>query len=505
MTWTTVTLLVLCGVAVTSGAKPNIIFAMLDDAGWYDFQSHDPLMATPRIDQLRQEGLFLDNSYVLPMCAPTRAALLTGRYPHTMGAQDGNAAGTKKLFWPNETFSMLPGELKGLGYKTHMLGKWHLGFCHPSVTPLGRGFDTFHGMLLGSHLSYYTHTKGNANGPYDWWNNTQPDLDAKDTYNTELINDAMVDIVQQSQADQPFFVYMAFAAPHGPFEVPQHYVDTYCSHVTEPARRIHCAMMAAVDEGIGRMIDALKAKGIYDNTAIVVTSDNGGPVGSSNPSGSYNYPLRGGKKTVYEGGTRAYTVVKAPGLTVTNATWSGMINAVDWMPTLLHMAGGNAKDWMHGINAWNKIKKFGVSARKEMLYTYDDYFKFNHCAYRMGRWKLIQGRPGFHQGWYVPQNLVDAGVAENTPLAGNQDFTHFELYNLHKDPEERKDLAAKKLEIVQEIVGKIEALLDLYPLQPFVESEQSDSWTTSVDGVKVLSTCWCHPENSADTPDCTAA
>ncbi|KAK7096495.1 arylsulfatase J-like [Littorina saxatilis] len=497
MTWTVLTLLALCCAGLTSAGKPNIIFILLDDAGWYDFQSHDPLMATPNIDRLRQEGLFLNQSYVLPMCAPTRSAILTGRYPHTFGAQNGKAAGTDKLFWVPETFKLMSDEMKELGYQTHMLGKWHMGFCHPTLTPLYRGFDTFHGFLLGAHSSYYTHFKS-KNGPYDWWNNTDIDWSSKGTYNTELLNDAMLNIIQTSKADQPFFVYLAYPAPHGPKEAPQRYINTYCSHFTEDARRIHCAMVAAVDEGIGKMIAALKEKRTYDDTAFIVMSDNGGAIGH----GSSNYPQRGGKKTVYEGGTRVYTVLKAPKLSVTNTTYSGMVHAVDWVPTLVHMGGGKAKDWMQGKNAWDRIKNFEDSRRNEFLYTYDDYYKFNHRAYRFKQWKLIQGRPGQSQGWYPPYNLVEDGVATVEDIRGNQNFSYFELYNLDKDPEERKNLANKKPDQVQKVLGIMESFLADYPLQPFVESGTSDAWKDTE--TNEINTCWCHPEHSVDTPDCPA-
>ncbi|KAK7096066.1 arylsulfatase B-like [Littorina saxatilis] len=417
MMWTVLPLLALCWAAgVNSAGKPNIIFILLDDAGWYDFQSHDPLMATPNIDRLRQEGLFLSQSYVLPMCAPTRSAILTGRYPHTFGAQNGKAAGTDKLFWVPETFKLMSDEMKELGYQTHMLGKWHMGFCHPTLTPLYRGFDTFHGFLLGAHNSYYTHFKG-KNGPYDWWNNTDIDWPSMGTYN---------------------------------------------------------------------------------DTAFLVMSDNGGAIGH----GSSNYPLRGGKKTVYEGGTRVYTVLKAPTLNVTNTTYSGMVHAVDWVPTLVHMGGGKVKDWMQGKNAWNRIKNFEDSRRNDFLYTYDDFYKFNHRAYRFKQWKLIQGKPGFAQGWYPPYNLVEDGVAIKEDIMGNQNFSHFELYNLDEDPEERNNLAKTNPDRVQDILGKMESFLADYPLQPFVESETSDAWKNTE--TNVISTCWCHPEHSTDTSDCPA-
>jgi len=529
MTLTLCVLAVLTGVALGGkrGAKrganqPNIVVVLLDDAGWGDFETNDPEMRTPNIRAIGEEGLFLNSSYILPMCAPSRTALITGRHPHTMGAQTGKAAGTNKLFWPgiynNETVRFVSDELKDLGYRTHALGKWHLGLCHPSLTPLGRGFDTFHGMLLGAHSSYWTHKKGNgANSPYDWYDGLDVDQDAAGTYNTDLINADLVKIVEESDPAQPFFVYAAYPAPHGPFEAPQNYLDR-CAHVEDSARQVHCAMVAAVDDGVGMLRDALKAKGIYDDTAILVLSDNGGPVGAVEEgytaSGASNWPLRGGKKTVFEGGTRVFTALKAPGLQVTNATYNGLVHAVDWMPAFVAMAGGDTKDWMHGeSNTWSRIKRF-VDNRKEMLYTIDDYYKFNHSAYRFENYKIIIGKPGFDLGWYPPPNLVESGEAETEDVDGTifkKNPGIVQLFDLSVDPTERNDLAllledpaykgtqartdARKA--LKKVLGKYEAFMAKYPLMPHRESASDDNWKQ--DGY--INTCFCQPSDAASCQD----
>ncbi|KAK7104364.1 arylsulfatase I-like [Littorina saxatilis] len=500
-----------CLVSQTSGTsqQPNIVYILIDDAGWGDFQTHDPLMVSPNIARLRQEGMFLNQSYVLPMCGPTRSALLTGRYPHTFGMQDNTVGGNKK-FWMNETFMILPQELQSLGYTTHMLGKWHLGYCHPGLTPLGRGFNTFYGFWLGSHNSYYDHTKGSGRRRriYDWWDGDSIDWSARGQYQTDLLSARAVRIVEESSPSNPFFMYLSYGAVHGPFEVPQHYIDTYCAHVTNTSRQIHCAMMAALDEGVGNVVQALKRKGTYDNTIILVMSDNGGPI----KGGSVNWPLRGEKKSVFEGGVRSYTVLKAPGLAETNVTWPGMVHAIDWLPTLLTAAGGVRPDYTHGKNLWQSMTRNEPSPRTDFIYNVNDFRRFNHIAVRLNKWKLLgpvpglarnqKWTPGFKIGWYPPYQLLDRGVPWED-MKRKYSTSQYLLFNLEQDPEERNNVYndPRNADIVRQMEMKIEywvgqpGVLDgVYPLQPINTNPDRGRNNNG----QHLATCWCDPPGFAD-------
>ncbi|KAL8600312.1 hypothetical protein ACOMHN_060930 [Nucella lapillus] len=519
--------------------RPNIIFIAADDAGYADFQSNDPLMATPNVRALREDGVFLNQSYVLPMCAPSgglddwqvggrevgvflnQSYVLpmcapsgglddwqVGRYPHTFGLQDASV-NVNMVFWVNETFTFLPRELQRLNYTTHMLGKWHLGFCHPGVTPRGRGFDSFYGFWLGSHDSYYTHTKGGGT-VYDWFDNDTVDFSARDKYQTELLNARAVQLVERHHdASRPFFMYLSYGAPHGPFQVPAHYEDTHCSHVTNGTRRTHCAMMAVLDLGVGALVSALKDKGIYDETLILFMSDNGGPV----KYGSVNYPLRAGKKNLYEGGIRSYTLLKLPGSRHANTTWSGLAHAIDWFPTLVRAAGGGGQDYLHGYELYSSIVDQQPSPREDFIIV-SDFFRFNHTMLRWKQWKLLTSipgldaasrwTPGFSSGWYPPYQLLEQGVPWEDV---NRKYRAGEylLYNIEQDPEERQDRYPELMNeaFVEEMKDRLQQYLGVpgvrkgtHPLYPFPYDSPRTS-KSSRNGVLV--TCWCHPHG---LPDC---
>ncbi|KAK7108309.1 arylsulfatase B-like [Littorina saxatilis] len=487
---------------------PNIVLMMLDDMGWADFQSHDPLMVTPNIRKLREEGMFLNQSYVLPQCVPTRGALLTGRYPHTYGLQDGQAIREDTIFYLNENLTTLPQELKKVNplYQTHMVGKWHLGHCHPGLYPQARGFDSFYGILLGGHQSFYYH---NATGNvYDFRDGDNIDWSAWGNYTTDLFHTRAKKILEEDiDYTKPFFFYMSYYAAHKPFEVPQAYRDQYCSHVTNDTRQIHCAMAARADDSIGQLLQVLKDKGVYNNTVILLLSDNGGPALTGS---SVNWPLRGTKQTIYEGGTRSYTIVRAPGLAATNVTWPGMIHAIDWLPTLVKAAGGSKPSYVHGKNMWNKLKKNIASPRTEFIYNINDWETRNHSAFRYNEWKLIKGKPGPTKkcGWFPPYQLL---LNQSYPwgLDGVKVNDTIALYNIEKDPEERNDVYndPANAAIVQTIEDQIEKYLGvpgkqgLYPLQPFVIPRLPAG--DNVDENGALATCTCHPAGLAASTACT--
>ncbi|XP_070190774.1 arylsulfatase B-like isoform X2 [Littorina saxatilis] len=435
---------------------------------------------------------------------------MTGRYPHTFGLQDGKAITEDTNFYLNENLTILPQELKRLNplYQTHMVGKWHLGHCHPGLYPQARGFDSFYGILLGGHQSFYYH---NATGNiYDFQDGDSVDLSANGTYTTDLFHTRAKKILEEDiDYTKPFFFYMSYYAAHKPFEVPQAYRDQYCSHVTNDTRQIHCAMVARADDSIGQLLQVLKDKNVYENTTILLLSDNGGPALTGS---SVNWPLRGTKQTLYEGGTRSYTIFKAPGLAATNVTWPGMIHAIDWLPTLVNAAGGTTPGYVHGKNLWPNLKYNAPSSRTEFIYAVNDLAKKDNSAYRYNEWKLIKGKPGPTKkcGWFPPYQLL---LNQSYPwgLDGTTLETENALYNIETDPEERNNVYSDpaNANIVYTIEDQIKNYMGvprgkqgLYPLQPIALHKLPPG--KNVDANGVLATCTCHPAGVPASSVCSS-
>ena len=263
--------------------RAHIVVFMADDLGWNDVGFRDEDMHTPNIDKLSSAGVNLNYSYMQQVCTPSRAAFLTGYYPFRMGLQRSVLEALQNASMPLK-YRLLPQDLQSQGYKTHFIGKWHLGFCNYNMTPTHRGFDTFYGMYNGKG-EYYSHmSKWDG---YDLQNHTGPDP-AKDwsvdwegngTYSTHLFTDRAVDILENHNQSEPMFLFLSYQAVHGPLEVPQYYVDSYCANVTTGNdRKLHCGMTAAMDEGIGNVTAALDRLGFSDKLITLFISDNGGPI-----------------------------------------------------------------------------------------------------------------------------------------------------------------------------------------------------------------------------------
>ncbi|CAK0839965.1 unnamed protein product, partial [Prorocentrum cordatum] len=310
----------LCGAPIPAEAErpPHLLFVVADDLGWDDvgFRSHQ--IRTPHIsvDRLAREGAVLDQYYVQSVCSPTRATFLTGRYPlhHTVNdwLRPGQATGLPL----NET--LLPELLAPAGYRRHAVGKWHLGFTRWEHTPTFRGFESFVGFYGGGE-SYFKHESGG----YDFRRDMQPRCGANCSrlakqdsghYSTHLFTARAQEVIQQHDTSEPLFLYLAYQAVHAPLEVPQSYVDAYAGSIEDPQRRGFAGMLSCLDEGLGNVTGALRAKGMLEDTLVIFTTDNGGP-SSGRVGGDYigssNYPLRGGKHSIWEGGTRGTALVWA--------------------------------------------------------------------------------------------------------------------------------------------------------------------------------------------------
>jgi arylsulfatase A-like enzyme len=363
---------------------PHIVFLLADDLGWKDVGFHGSEIKTPNIDKLAEAGTRLEQFYVQQVCSPTRAALLTGRYPIRTGLQVG-------VIRPWEQWGLgldeklLPQILKQAGYTTAICGKWHLGHYKPEYLPTARGFDHQYGHYCGA-IDYFDHMRGEGND----WNRDDKPLDEKG-YSTELIAKESVRLIQKHDLKKPLFLYVPFNAPHTPLQAPERYLKMY-ENIRRPNRRKYAAMVTCVDDGVGAILAALDKRGMRKDTLVIFTSDNGGP--SRRPGGrrrrggaANNAPLRGRKGTLYEGGVRVPTVLCWPGGLQAGAVVNEPLHIVDMLPTLARLGGGSTKGTkaLDGRDAWPTIAEGKPSPHKEILLGANN----RGGAIRVGDWKLV--------------------------------------------------------------------------------------------------------------------
>ena len=357
--------------------RPHILFIMADDIGYQDAGFRGSFIPTPNIDTLAAEGVILNHHYVMPQCSPTRMAFMTGKNGIKTGSWYGN---------------MKPGQIGGLEdrtigemmqehqYKTHLVGKWHLGMSSPDCTPVSRGFDTFLGMYLGSG-DYFKHQNGRG---FDMrFNYRQPEnglivdkilKSYANVHSTEIYTNRTIDILEQhvnqygTGSEEPLFLFVSYQAPHGPYQVPERYRANLPPFFADKSSqlRTYAGMVNFMDESIGRIHSTLNQLNMLDNTVIVFTSDNGAILDGP---GS-NFPLRGGKKDYYEGGIRAMAWVNSPLLDKTGYINKQLHHISDWYPTFEFLATGvdnnpasgrrkkknrNSESAIDGVNIWDSI------------------------------------------------------------------------------------------------------------------------------------------------------
>ena len=412
--------------------KPNIVFILADDLGYADVGFNGGTeIKTPALDALASAGARLEQFYAQPLCSPTRAALLTGRYPMRHGLQVGVVRPWAQYGLPLAERT-LPQALKDVGYETALLGKWHLGHFNRAYLPTARGFDHQYGHYNGA-IDYFTHVR---EGGFDWHRDDRASHD--EGYSTHLIAQAAVRFIREFGGRKPFFLDVSFNAVHTPLQVPDSYKQPY-EHLNEP-RRTYAGMLAAMDEAVGQIVAALDEKGLRENTLIVFSSDNGGPApGTLTDNGR----LRAGKNTLYEGGVRvaAFTTWKGrlrPGTIV-----SQPLHMVDWYPTMLKLAGARLAQKLpiDGRDAWPTIAEGKPSPHTELLLNAAP----RAGAIRMGDWKLVLN------GGYDETVDIEAG---RTSLAG----TIGELFNLADDPYEQHNLADKRPDKLEALRTRYDAL-----------------------------------------------
>jgi len=427
-----------CGYAVGAPAKPNIVYFLLDDLGYADVGFNGSTeVRTPCMDRLAKSGTVLSSFYVQPVCSPTRAALMTGRYPTRTGVYHVVRPGAPWGLPLSER--LLPEALHEAGYTTAICGKWHLGEFKPEYLPTRRGFDHQYGHMFGA-LDYFTHVR---DGKPDWYRDDQPLKE--EGYSTHLVARESCRLIRAQPAGKPLFLLVAFNGVHAPHQVPIDYKKAYPN--LTGVRQTMAGMISAVDEAIGQITDALEATGLRTNTLIILSSDNGGPAPGRV---TRNTPLRSGKGTLYEGGIRACALVTWPGKVPAGQTNREPIHAVDWFPTLAKLAGIGAPEPTHaqdGIDVWPTIARGAKSPHDAILLMGTSP---GQAAVRMGDWKLLLNAN--------EQDSEDL-KAETEEATTQSRVSRLELYNLAEDISESRNLAATQPAKAKELRARLETFL----------------------------------------------
>lgn len=401
---------------------------MSDDQGWKDVGFHGSDIKTPSLDRLAAAGVELETFYSQQICTPSRAALMTGCYPMRYGLQTGAIPSGGRYGLATDEW-LLPQALHEAGYETALIGKWHLGHAEQKYWPRQRGFDHFYGALV-SEIDHFSYT---AHGVIDWWRDDEPLEESG--YDTTLFGDEAVRLISMHDPKKPLFLDLSFTAPHTPYQAPAKYLEQY-PEIRDPSRRAYAAMITAMDHEIGRIVAALEASGMRDNTLIIFQSDNGGTrsakfTGESKVEGELppnNGPYRDGKGTLYEGGTRVVALANWRGQ-IKPGKVGGMLHITDMYPTLVRIAGGKLgkNKPLDGMDAWATISAGAASPRAEVVYNVDPFL----AAVRQEDWKLV---------WHA---LLPGRV---------------ELFDLPQDPSETLDLSANNLEKVKKLQGRVKEL-----------------------------------------------
>ena len=398
-------------------AKPNIVVILVDDLGYSDLSSFGGKdIHTPSIDRLMKAGLRLNQFYSnCTVCTPTRASLLTGRYPDMVGAP-GVIRQWSQNNWGHfaPTGPTLPELLRKAGYHTGMVGKWHLGFESPNI-PNDRGFDFFHGFLADMMDDYWTHLRGGVN----WMRLNKKEISPKG-HATEVFTQWAIDYVKKHSTNRkrPFFLYLAYNAPHFPIQPPKDWLEKVQKREPqlELKRATNVAFVEHMDHEIGKFVDAIGEAGVAEDTLILFSSDNGGSI----PHGALNGKLRGGKQEHWEGGIRVPTCAVWPG-NITPGQTDALGITMDLFPTFCKIAGVKINHKIDGhdltsvlLDGHNgKPDRTLIWVRREGGETYQGRAYY---AIRRGPWKLLQNSP------FEPMRLfnIDQDLQEKSPLSSDK-------------------------------------------------------------------------------------
>ncbi len=361
---------------------PNVLIIVADDLGWNDVGTRNPKITTPALNRLAKEGVELQRFYAYPVCSPARAALLTGILPRRFGIVD--VIGPAQAGIPKGTLT-LPARLKAAGYQTSLVGKWHLGNTNNA---LGNGFDHFYGFM-SAELDYFKHT--DKRGRADWQRDGKQI--EEEGYTTYLFADDAVKQIKNRDKAKPFFLEVAFNAPHVDLAAPE---DLVAKHKSDG---LYAAVVEGLDIGIGRILAALDEQGLRENTLVIFVSDNGAP----RRTGS-NLPLRSYKDTVYEGGIRTPAIIRWPGHVPAGVALNHAIAIIDLYPTIAAALNLKlpAELNLDGSNQWAAIASGKPLPRAPFIVASHDIALFD------GDWKLIETADGQRTLYNLKNDIAEA-------------------------------------------------------------------------------------------------
>ncbi|KAH7646288.1 arylsulfatase b-like protein [Dermatophagoides farinae] len=486
--------------------RPNILIILADDLGWGDVSFHgSKQIPTPNIDLLASSGVIMNNYYVSPLCSPSRSALLTGLNPIRTGMQVGVIAASQPYGLPLN-YTTMGQHFQRLGYRTHVVGKWHQGFFRSEYLPTKRGFDSYFGYLTG-HSDYFNRKAGDFFRGYDLH---EMDHIANLTkyqgqYSTDMYTDRVLELIEENRYEntkKPWLIYMAQQSVHGAecgdeIQPPRRHENDYKYIQKNERRRRFAGMVAALDESVGRVFKALNDTNQLSRTIIVFSTDNGGATAGTtgyhidNSQGS-NWPLKGGKYTLWEGGVRGTAFIWSKLLPKPYLS-NQLMHITDILPTLYSAAGGNTSDLgdIDGLNQWNQLKnpnnKNNYQIREHLLHNIDHTKHFWALRYR--NYKLTNGTSllGQFDNWYeapgqqteFPPNgicynctttyqiLEEYGIKfepitvqidcqrDKNPIIKCQSKKGMCLFDIEQDPCELTNLAEKKSDLLKTIHKKI--------------------------------------------------
>ncbi|CAH1403410.1 unnamed protein product [Nezara viridula] len=481
------------GVLATTD-RPNIVFIVADDMGRHDTGFNGGDVRTPNMDALAAQGVIISRHYTLPSCTPSRAALMTGRYPIRSGIQSKPLPAGVPLSLPL-TEKIFP----QLGYEAHLLGKWHLGYETPSHLPTRRGFDSFFGYLNG-YVSYYdaTHSQSGVNGRDMRRNEEGAALEVYGKYLTKVLSDEAVSVIEKHPGRGGLLLFLMHAAPHtGNLAYPREAPPGLATNATD--REQLRETVRHLDNSVGDVVAALNKKGVLNNTIIVFFSDNGASTLDElyhyDNFGS-NWPLRGEKMSNRDGGVRTPSFIWSPMLREQARVSQELFHITDWLPTLYTAAGGKLSDisgsvTIDGVDQWGFLTTSAAPPRTEILVDINDVYGSE--SYIIDNWKLIKDSPpnqpiAFASKYYgdsgddftynelevdirravnqLPQTKVSyAEVRKRSALKRRCDTTEealkvdchskYCLYDILEDPSECKDLASSHPDIVKLLSGRL--------------------------------------------------
>ncbi|MGA9639585.1 sulfatase family protein [Flavobacterium sp.] len=417
-------------------SKPNILVILCDDLGYSDvgFNGSKDII-TPELDKLAHDGTIFSSAYVAhPFCGPSRAALMTGRYPHEFGAPynlPDMGMNMKDGVPVEETF--FSNALQQAGYYTSAIGKWHLGYGE-QFHPNNRGFDDFYGFLGGGHdyfpedfkVKYDAQIKNGNKNIYAYLKpltHNKEEVDEKEYITDALSREAVRVIKEAKEKQKPFFMYLAYNAPHVPLEAKEEDLKVF-EHIQDKDRRTYAAMVYAVDRGVGQIVNKLKETKQFENTLIVFLSDNGGNI----EHGANNFPLKGTKGDTYEGGFRVPMFFHWPNKVPAGKRFDYVVSAIDLYPTFVKLAGATIPEGkkLDGKDIWSNFLDGKNTHKDDMIYAVRYRFGFSDVGARKENYKIVKAGPN----------------------------SKWKLFDAKNDPSETKDLSGKFPKILKEMVDE---------------------------------------------------